>query len=111
VIKRTLSEIDRLCKEFNLKVFTCDITDSTAIVRFGLEPSIFIQVYVNKQKMKLNFALVAKGERLYGFDSEGGYYHEHPYRNPETHLKQFKTKDLEEFVLESLRILQEKGIL
>jgi len=72
---------------------------------------IFIQVYVNEQKKKLNLALVMEKERLYGFDSEGGFYHEHPYKSPETHLKRYKTKNLEDFVFESIKILKEKGIL
>ena len=59
----------------------------------------------------MDLALVVKGERLYGFDAEGGIYHEHPYENPETHLERHKIKDLEEFVLKSLEILKEKRIL
>jgi len=111
VIRKTLSEINRLCRNFNIKIFLCDVTNTTAIIRFGVEIDIFIQVYVNEQKEKLDLALVVKGERLYGFDAEGGIYHEHPYENPETHLERHKIKDLEEFVLESLKILKEKRIL
>jgi len=111
VIRKTLSEINRLCRNFNIKTFLCDVTNTTAIIRFGVEIDIFIQVYVNEQKEKLNLALVVKGERLYGFDAEGGIYHEHPYENPEAHLERHKIKDLEEFVFESLEILKEKRIL
>jgi len=60
------------------------------------------------KKKKFNLALIVKDERLYGFDSEGGYYHEHPCESPETHLKM---KNLEEFVIESLKILKEKKLL
>ena len=101
----------RLCEKFNLKIFLCDITNATAIIKFGLEMDVFIQVYLNEQKEKLNLALVMKGERLYGFDAEGEIYHEHPHKNPETHIERYKIKDLEEFVFESLEVLQERRIL
>ena len=69
MIEKALSEIDRLCKKFNLRVFLCDVTNITAIIRFGLEIDVFIQVYINVQKKKFNLALIVKDERLYGFDS------------------------------------------
>lgn len=50
MIEKALSEIDRLCKKFNLRVFLCDVTNITAIIRFGLEIDVFIQVYINVQK-------------------------------------------------------------
>lgn len=111
MIRKTLSEIDTLCKRFGLKTFLCDVTNVTALVRFGLEVDIFVQVYVNEQKEKLNLALVVKGERLYGFDAEGGVYHEHPFPDPGAHVERSKIKELEEFVVEALQILREKGLL
>jgi len=40
---------------------------------------VFVQIYANETKEKLNIALVVAGERVYGIDKEGGFYHEHPW--------------------------------
>jgi len=51
-----------------------------------LLPEIFIQVYRNSRKDKLNLALILGESRIYGFDSEGGVLHLHPIEAPETHV-------------------------
>jgi len=56
-------------------------------------------------------ALVISKNRIYGVDKEGGIYHEHPLDNPETHIPLQKGISLEEFILKSIDILKNLGIL
>ena len=44
---------------------------------------LFLQIYGNTKKDKLNLDLVFKRKRLYGYDSEGGKYHYHPFDDPD----------------------------
>lgn len=50
-------------------------------------------------------ALVVAGERVYGIDKEGGFYHEHPFENPLLHMKA-EPLEIENFVVKSLEILK-----
>lgn len=67
--------------------------------------------YGNDEKEKLNLALVFKKRRLYGYDSEGGKYHCHPFNNPEEHIFVKVKKSIQEFVHESMGFLEGKNIL
>ena len=79
--------------------------------RIWYSSDVFIQVYLNSKKEKLNLALVISKNRIYGVDKEGGIYHEHPLDNPETHIPLQKGISLEEFILKSIDILKNLGIL
>ena len=80
------------------------------ITRFGITPDIFIQLYANTKKEKLNMALIVSGNRIYGIDKEGGYYHEHPFNNPESHIKTDPV-GVEEFVMKTLEYLENLGFI
>lgn len=81
-----LLEIFSVKKKYELTLLYFDYTDNTLICRLGLDSEIFIQIYVNVRKEKLNLALIIKDFRIYGVDKEGGFYHEHPVKNPTLHL-------------------------
>ena len=51
-------------------------------------------------------ALIINNERIFGIDKEGGEYHEHPFKNPESHIPINKNIDIEEFIIESIEILK-----
>ncbi len=55
-------------------------------------------------------ALVVAGERIYGIDKEGGYYHEHPFENPSLHIEAEQI-DIEDFVVKSLEFLRRKNLI
>jgi hypothetical protein len=76
-----------------------------------IDNELFIQIYGNAQKDKVNLALVFKNRRLYGFDSEGGEYHCHPLDAPDEHIFVDETKSIKDFVQESMKFLEEKEIL
>lgn len=109
-IKKSLSEIKELSSRFGLSILYLDFTDVTLIARIGNSFDVFIQIYLNTKKDKLNMALVVKGERIYGIDGEKDDYHKHPVENPDTHLPVEKTS-VEEFFFDSLEILKNSGLL
>jgi hypothetical protein len=82
----------------------------TLLGRLQIVPDVFIQVYANTRKEKLNLALIISGNRIYGVDREGGFYHEHPVENPESH-KISKPVGVEEFLIKCLELLERMGFI
>ena len=72
---------------------------------------VYIEVYGNSRKQKLNLALIIGKARIFGVDSEGGFYHEHPPEDPESHNLIDKTLDLENFIIRAIEQLKSKNIL
>ena len=106
-----IHEIELLVEKYGLRIAYLDTTDVTLLSRIEVTPEIFIQVYRNATKKKLNMALVLGSSRIYGIDSEGGFLHEHPLDDPNKHITMAFQISVEEFVLKSLHILHEKGVL
>lgn len=82
-MKEYIDLISNLAEKYNLKILHLDFSDFSLIARIGLSSEIFIQIYINTRKQKINLALVISDNRVYGIDKEGGFYHEHPFENPE----------------------------
>ncbi len=55
-------------------------------------------------------SLVVADERIYGIDKEGGFYHEHPFRNPSLHIETGQMS-IEDFVIKSLAILRKINLM
>lgn len=110
-INRIIEEANEVADRFNLKIIEIDRTDNVISLQLLIDNELFIQVYGNTEKDKLNLALVFKKRRLYGYDSEGGKYHCHPFDSPEEHTYVEERKSIRDFVQESLRVLEEKDIL
>lgn len=110
-ISSILNEANEVASKYNLRLIEIDRTDNIISLKLLIDSELFIQIYGNADKDKLNLALVFKKRRLYGYDSEGGKYHCHPFDNPEGHVFIDERKSIQEFVQESMRFLEEKGIL
>jgi len=106
-----INEVETIANKYGLKISGLDATDVTMMVRIEIVPSIFIQVYRNRKKNKLNMAMVLGNNRIYGVDSEGNILHEHPIQNPQSHLPTDYKMGVEKFVLYCLNFLQEKDLL
>jgi len=104
-IEEVIQAIKDVTDRYGLKLLDLDHTDITLISRIGFSNDIFMQIYANETKEKLNIALVVGGERMYGVDKEGGFYHEHPFENPLLHIDT-RPMDIEDFVIKSLEILK-----
>ena len=110
-MKRLVEQILTLATKYGLKVVSIDATDITLIARLEVLPATFIQIYRNSKKNKLNLTLVLGNNRVYGFDSEGGMTHEHPFENPQSHVSCEKAPNVEEFILQCLDLLEDKGLI
>jgi len=100
-----------IAQEFGFLVFEIDRTAHTINLRIIIDQEIFVQIYANTKKDKLNLALILRGNRIYGYDKEGGTYHLHPFHNPDEHIMTEGKKSIREFLLTSIIYLEEKGIL
>ena len=54
--------------------------------------------------------MIVSGNRIYGLDKEGGYYHEHPFRNTDFHIKA-KPAKIEDFVVKSIEYLKDLDLI
>ncbi len=106
-----IQEIVSIAEKYSLEVSSIDSTDITLLARLELFPDINIQIYRNIQKRKLNMALVFGNNRIYGIDNEGGFTHEHPGSDPESHVPRDKGLGVEEFILNCLTLLRKRDIL
>lgn len=91
-----------------------DRTDNAIRLRLIIDETMFIQVYANSRKDKLNFALISLGQRIFGRDSEGGAWHKHPFESPESHEFEGdagKPITLTEFVMEVEGLLLKESLL
>jgi len=107
ILKETLSA----AQEFNLRTHFVDRTKNTINLRIVINMEIFIQIYANEKKDKLNCALLFHDHRIYGHDKEGGEYHLHPFDNPDSHIFTFKVKPIREFVIESMFFLENNKLI
>ena len=110
-ISNVIKEVGDVADKYDLQLIERDRTDNIIKVNLVIDNELFIQIYGNAQKDKVNLALIFKNRRLYGFDSEGGKYHCHPLDAPEEHIFVDETKSIADFVQESMRFLEEKEIL
>lgn len=110
-INRIVEEASKIAGLYSLKVLEIDRTDNIISLKLPIDNEFFIQIYGNVEKNKLNLAFVFKKKRLYGYDSEGGKYHCHPFDNPDGHIFVEKKKTISEFVQESMDFLEENGLL
>lgn len=106
-----IEEAGDVADRYNLQLVEVDRTDNIISLKLLIDNEVFIQVYVNVQKNKLNLSLVFKNRRLYGYDSEGGKYHCHPFDAPDEHVFIDDRKSIEEFVRESMKFLEDREIL
>ncbi|MBU0568586.1 hypothetical protein KJ693_10595 [bacterium] len=110
-INKIIEETNEVAGKYNLRLVEIDQTDNIISLKLPIDNELFIRIYGNAEKDKLNLALVFRKRRLYGYDSEGGRYHYHPFDNPDEHIFIDDRKPIQDFVGESMKFLEESGIL
>ena len=110
-INKVIKEANDIANKYKLKLVETDRTEHIISLKLLIDNELFIQIYGNAEKDKLNLALIFKKGRLYGYDSEGGKYHCHPFDNPEEHIFINEMKSIRDFVQESMSFLEEKDLL
>ncbi|MGB9823470.1 hypothetical protein, partial [Thermodesulfovibrio sp.] len=60
---KDINFIQHLALKYKLKILYFDFS---LIARIGLSSEVFIQIYINTRKEKINLALVVFDDRVYG---------------------------------------------
>jgi len=61
-------------------------TDFIVSLRLEIRREIFVQVFLGELTGSLYFALIDRGQRIFGMDRESGEWHLHPYDTPHCHI-------------------------
>ena len=87
-----MSEVsDSLKKEGFIKpILILERTSVTIKAKIEINTKIFLQLYFNEISHKTCYALVLENQRIWGIDFDKIIgWHEHPFDNPQNHLKTF----------------------
>jgi hypothetical protein len=110
-MKAFIEKLFRIAEKYGLQVSHVDATDVTLMAQLELFPGVFIQVYRNLKKDKLELTLVFGNQRIYGVDSEGGLIHEHPIEDPLSHVPYEFELEIDKFIQNCLTFLAKKDLL
>ena len=82
------SLIADICSKYDFIVdYNLDIEDNVIVKsRIFLIDESFVEIYYNSDNGKISFALIKDKERIFGADNLG-FWHIHPFDNPEKHIK------------------------
>lgn len=67
------------------EVLLLDQTDYAAKLHLIIRADLFVQVYANVQSGTRGYAVVYRGQRIYGRDCDAQGWHRHPAPSPESH--------------------------
>ncbi len=99
---------------FIQRVETADKTDVAIKMRLHIDTGCFVQIYVNTRKQLISYTVVFNRVRIFGRDCDGGIWHRHPSEMPDQHdfsSEGQRAVSLDEFLRETQRLLQDKGLL
>lgn len=91
--------------------YVADRTQNIIKILVLIENDLFIQIYFNESKGKLNLAFIQNNQRIYGVDSEGGILHIHPFDNPDQHISINEMISLKEFFHSVQEYCEKKNLL
>ena len=106
-----LAETRTIALAKSLHLIEVDRTDYAIKLRLSIDRDIFIQIYANENSDKFNLTLIMQGNRIYGFDREGGLYHLHPFLDTRQHIPANSSKNITDFAKESFYLLTVHGLL
>ena len=99
---------------FIAEVLVVDQTDYAAKIMLRVRVDLFIQLYANLDAGTRGYALVCRGQRIYGRDHDAQGWHRHTRENPLTHdasAEGQRAVEVGEFLREVQDILEEEGLL
>jgi len=88
-----------------------DVTESTVKIKIYVQKDLYVQLYSNLSKVKLNLTLIHGNKRIYGEDSEGGIRHIHPFENPDEHTVTEGVAAIVPFLAQVQLYLERKGLI
>ena len=80
-------------------------------VQIYIAPDLYVHLYANVRKDKLNLALIHRGQRLYGEDAEGRIRHLHPLEAPDRHVPTQGPPSLKAFLSKVQQYLENQGLI
>jgi len=96
------------------QVLLADQTDYAAKLILTIRPDLFIQMYANVESGTRGYALVFRGQRIYGRDCDAQGWHRHPPHDPLAHdvtPEGRHTVEVGDFLREVRDVLEEEGLL
>lgn len=108
-----LTELMRLLPRFSAfhSFAVLDRTDATLTAQIYIARDLYVHLYANAEKNKMNLALVHHDQRIYGEDAEGEVRHIHPFEAPDRHQLSSDRPSLEAFLAKVQQYLEEQGLL
>ena len=99
---------------FGPDVLLLDQTDYAAKMQLVIRSDLFVQVYANVSSGTRGFALIHRGQRIYGRDCDPHGWHRHPAENPHSHdvsEEGQRAVDLAEFLREVQDVIEQEQLL
>ena len=99
---------------FIAEVLVVDQTDYATKLILSVRTDLFIQLYANLDTGTRGYALVCRGQRIYGRDRDVQGWHQHTRENPLTHdtsAEGQRAVEVAEFLRDVQDILEEEGLL
>jgi hypothetical protein len=96
------------------EVVILDETDAAIKIRGKIDETTFIQIYQNIKTGTISYLLVSNLVRIYGRDCCTGFWHRHPFNEPNGHdfsSAGVKPVTLAEFLIEIEEFLIRKGFM
>lgn len=109
-IDELIRTVHDITYRYGLNIHYLDFTEITLFSRFGLSQEVYIELYANTKKHKINLSLIISGSRVFGIDKEGGFYHTHPFENSMLHVP-CEPGGIEDFVIQSIGYLKTLDLL
>lgn len=112
-IDELILEVQELISRFSAfkNWYIVDRTQNIVKIVIIIEYDLFIQIYFNESKDKLNLAFIQNNQRIYGIDSEGNFLHIHPFDDPDQHIPLTKMISLEDFFHQVQEYCEKKNLL
>ena len=99
---------------FVTAVVVADRTDYAAKILLTVRPDLFVQMDANVETGTRGYALVYRGQRVYGRDCDTHGWHRHPAGSPMAHDDSTEGRrpvEVAEFLREVQDVLEEEGLL
>lgn len=99
---------------FVTQVLLLDQTDYAAKLQLIIRPDLFVQLYANVSAGTRGYALLHRGQRIYGRDCDAHGWHRHPPDNPQDHdvsEEGRRAVELADFLREVQDVLEQEQLL
>jgi hypothetical protein len=100
--------------QFVTEILILDQTDYAAKIHLVIRADLFVQLYANVASGTRGYALVYRGQRIYGRDCDSKGWHRHPASDPLHHDSSQESRravEPAEFLTEVQDVLEQESLL